>query len=879
MKEEDKKYSPPRWAERILEWYCKPELLEDLQGDLNEYFERHAKSKGYQRARLIYILDVIKFFRLYTVRKPEFIDLLINWVMLNSYIKTSGRSLVRNKLFSAINIIGLAVSMSVGLVLIGVLSDILSYDTFHQNRDRIYRVISRYEYLGDKGNNFMATTSLKSARLIKESFTGVDDVAILRTDFQGDLQIGEKIVPMSGYWANPALFKVFSFEIIQGNPATALEQPFSLVLTQTAAKKLFGDEDALGKTVSVNKDKSYTVTGIVKDIPFFSHIKFEMLGSLSTREILAKDDENENAWDNVWHAWVYLLLSKDENTALIKEKLAELSKKEDPSVENTHIELALQPMSKIMLSDSMGNEIGPVLGSTLLWVFGGLAFIVILSACFNYTNLSIARSLRRTREVGVRKVIGAMRNHVMMQFIIEAVVISLCALAIAVLGFFLLRPHFLSIEPEVQKMFTLQLSPIVMFYFLLFALFVGVAAGLFPSLFFANVQAIQVLKNTSSFKGFKKITGRKALTVVQYCISIILVSASIGVYRQYQHYISFDLGFNTENILNIELQGNKAELLKKELEELPEVKATSKSMMVTSVGSYYGTNMKYHGSPNDSSGVGFNSVDENYIPLHGHQLIAGRNFLPKPDSAKESEVIVNEQILKRFNIGGQNPEKALGDVLRVDNKDLTIVGVMKNFQYARANNEVSKEIIFRYEPASARLLNVKIQSSDLIATHTKIEAIWKKFDPIHPFEARFYSQQIEEAFSGLKATVKLAGFLAFLAICIASLGLLGMVVFTTEIRLKEMSIRKVMGASESRLLYLLGKGFIALLLIATCISLPIVILFFEKVVFPNTTNHAPLNLMEMLLGVVAIVVLALIMIGSQTMKVAKANPAEVLRSE
>ena len=875
----ENKISPPPWATQLLRWYCKPPLLEDLEGDLNEYFERNVKSNGARKAKLIYVIDVFKFFRLYTIRKPEFITLLMNFIMIGSYIKTSGRSIVRNKLFSFINIVGLAVSMSVGLVLIGVLTDVLSYDKFHKNHQRISRVIARYEYLGDKGNNFMATTSLKSARLIKENFSGVEDVAILRSTLQGDLQIGEKIIPLGGFWANPALFKVFSFEMIKGNQVTALQQPFSLVLTETSAKKLFGDEDALGKTVVLNKDRSYTITGIIKDIPFFSHIKFEMLGSLSTVEIIEKEDWRKDSWDDVWRTWAYVLLSEGADTKLIKTNLDNLSKKEDPSVKNTHIELALQPMDNIMFGDSIGNEIGPVLGSTLLWVFGGLAFIVILSACLNYTNLSIARALRRTREVGVRKVIGAMRNNVVMQFMVEAVIISLCSLAIAVVGFFLLRPHFLSIEPEIQKMFTLQLSPLMLIYFFLFAILVGVSAGMFPSLFFAKVQAIQVLKNTASFGGSKKITGRKVLMVIQYCISIILVCASIGVYRQYQHYVNFDLGFNTENILNISLQGTKGDILRKELSELPEVKAVSQSMMVTSVGSYWGTNMKYHGSPNDSSGVGFNSIDENYMPLLGHKLIAGRNFEAKADSTKESEVIVNQQVLKRFNIGNQDPEKALGDVIKIDGKDLTIIGVMKDFQYGRANNQVSKEIVFRYSKKDSRLMNVKIQSSDLIATHAKIESIWKKIDPVHRFEARFYNEQIQEAFAGLSATVKLAGFLAFLAICIASLGLLGMVVFTTEIRLKEISIRKVMGASEGKLLYLLGKGFVFLLLIAAAISMPIVILFFEKVVFPNTANHAPLNIFEMLLGVLAILILALIMIGSQTLKAAKSNPAEVLKNE
>ncbi|MFM8741268.1 MAG: ABC transporter permease, partial [Cytophagales bacterium] len=252
------------------------------------------------------------------------------------------------------------------------------------------------------------------------------------------------------------------------------------------------------------------------------------------------------------------------------------------------------------------------------------------------------------------------------------------------------------------------------------------------------------------------------------------------MYRQYQHYLNFDLGFSTENILNISLQQNKAGSLRKELEELPEVKQISESMLVTSVGNYWGTNMKYHGNPLDSTGVGFNTVDENYIPLHGHKLIAGRNFTAKPDSVEESEVIVNQQVLKRFNIANQDPEKAVGEVLKVDGKDMTIIGVMKDFQYGRANNKTSKEILFRYSKKRVHWLNVKIQSPDLLATHAKIEGIWKKIDPVHPFEAKFYNQQIEEAFSGLKATMKVAGFLAFLAICIATLGLLGMVVFTTE---------------------------------------------------------------------------------------------------
>lgn len=870
---------PPRWAERLLEWYCRPELLEDLQGDLHEYFERNVKDRGPRRARLIYIIDVCKFFRLYTVRKPEFVNLLINWIMLGSYIKTSGRSLVRNKLFSTINMAGLAISMSVGLIMISVLYDVFQYDRFNTHYDRIERVISRYEYLGEKDNSYMATTSMKVGQLIQENFKQPEAVAIFRRDFSMDVTLGEKTIPLQGFYGNSGVFKVFSFHLISGNPETALTEPFSVVLTEKSAQKVFGDEEALGKIVRMG-DRDYTVTGVVEDPPVFSHIKFDMLGSLSTRAITVKDQKSEMNWDNIWSTWVYLLVPEGFDKSAFKQGLAEMAKREDATVKNTHIELDLQSLREIMLTDNMGNQMGATLGTTVLLIFGGLALVVILSACFNYTNLSIARSLRRTREVGIRKVVGAARGQVMSQFVVEAVILSLGALILAFLLVLLLKPYFLSIEPRMQRILVLDLSPVVVGWFVAFAIGVGILAGFFPALFFARINAVQVLKNMSSVPVFRKLTLRRTLIVFQYFISILFITSTIVAYKQYRHFVSFDLGFSTANIYNISVQGNKAELLKKELSELPEVKGISECLMITSVGNYYGTNMKYPPRPDDSAGVSFNKIDENYLPLHQHHLLAGRNFMPRPDSAVESEVIVNEQVLHRFNIAGQDPQKALGEPLRVDGKDMVIIGVMKNFQYGRANDKVSqREVVFRYNNENPDQLNLLIESTDILATRQKLEAIWKKIDPVHPFEGQWYSEQLEEAFSGLEAAVKVAGFLAFLAVCIASMGLLGMVVFTTETRLKEISIRKVLGASVGRLLFLLSRGFLGLLGVAIAIALPVTILFFEQIAFPELANHAPIPVAEMLLGVLGVLMIALIMILSQTFRVATTNPAEVLKNE
>lgn len=868
---------PPRLAEKFLSWYCKPSLLEDLQGDLNEYFDRNVKTKGIRRAKLIYIIDVIKFMRLYTIRKPEFVNTLINWIMLGSYVKTSGRNMLRTKLFSTINVVGLAVSMSVGLLMIGLLSDMTSYDRFHEKGDRIYRVISQYQYLNQIDENFYASTSPAVGREVKENVPGIEAAALLYGGFSGDIKAGETTVPLRGLYANEGLFSVFSFQLVEGDVSTALKSPFTMVLTETAARKLFGDESALGKIVET-RDKEYTITGVVKDPPKFSHIRFEVLTSLSTREITEKDRwSKEMKWDNIWSGYTYILLSNEADLDNINRYLNILAEKNDNAVPNTKVRLSTQPLFDIALGEDLNNSLGNVMGKESVIMIGALAIIVILSACFNYTNLSIARATRRSREVGIRKSIGALRSHVLGQFLVESLMVSLLSLGLAFLLFLLLKPYFLTLEPKMQEMLELNLSLPVILYFVALGVIVGLLAGIVPALLFSKLNAIHVLKDNTTVRLFRHLNMRKALIVVQYAISLMFITATVIGFKQYKYYLNFDLGYKTENILNIELQGNKAALLRKELQELPEVEKISESMMITSVGNYWGTRMKYK-DPMDSTVVHYNGVDENYIPLHQIKLLAGRNFTALPDSTVESEVIVNEETLKRFKVGEGDPLKALDEILLVDRKPMKIIGVMKDFHYGKADNN-DKEVVLRYTPGKTNFLNVKIATTDWLTTLAKIEAAWKKIDNVHPMEAQLYSERIEHSYREMSAMLSMIGFLAFLAICISSLGMLGMVIFMTETRLKEISIRKVLGASEGKLVYILGRGFVFLLLIAGAIALPVIYIFFEQIAFQEMGNHAPITVVDMFAGFTVVIVIALLMIGIQTIKVAGANPAQVLKTE
>ncbi|RRB07900.1 ABC transporter permease [Larkinella rosea] len=800
--------------------------------------------------------------------------------MLGSYLKTSRRSLVRNKLFSAINIIGLAVSMSVGLLVIAFLTDLFSYDLFHEKRHRIYRLLTRHESAEHNIMNF-ASTSLKAGYKIRETIPGVEDVTLIRRGFYSDAKVNdETIIPLEATWADPSFLKIFTFPMLKGNPATALKEPYSLVVTEKTAHKLFGETEALGKTVRFDT-VNYTVTGVLKDIPKLSHIRFEALVSLSS--MLGQKADSDGGvmdWNNIYQNYVYLTLPENANLAAIQAGLDRISTAENATLDRQKIDLSLQPMDKIVFSERLSNEIGVNIPQPVAWILIGLAFVVILSACFNYTNLSIARSMRRSREVGIRKVIGALKNHVLGQFMAESVIISVMALVFSFLLFLILRSQFMALAPQLADIVSLELSPMLILYFLLLALVVGLGAGFLPALFYSRIQAIQAMKDASSLKVFRHVNMRKTLIVVQYTFSLIFITTTLIGYKQYRGFLSFDLGFTTENILNIRMQGNKSSLLKKELAEIPAVSQIATSRMITSLGSLYGTQLKYKGhGVQDSAMVWLNFVDENYIPLHKHRFLAGTNFKNRPTSGNETEVIVNEQVLKRFHIAERNPAEAVGKQVVLDNKPLTIVGVLKDFHYGTMDHKI-EPTVFRYSSEeTGGNLNVGIKSEDYPAALSSIEAAWQKIDKIHPLKAAFYDDQIEEAYKQFEVMVKVIGFITFLAICIASMGLFGMVVFTTETRLKEISIRKVLGATESGLIFHLSKGFLLLLLIATLVALPVTYIFFDQYVLTKFEYHQPIGVIELVISVLVVMALAFLLIGSQTLKAARSNPAKVLKSE
>lgn len=869
---------PPRWAERFLEWYCRADLLEDLQGDLYEYFDRNVENKGGRNAKLNYTLDVIKFCKPYTIKKLEILDQLTQLVMFKNYFKTSIRSIARNKLFSAINIIGLAISMSVCLLVITITSETLSYDKFHADNERIHRVITEYQFLQEDPSYF-ASTSLLAGKRTQEEIPGIEASVLIAPGYNEDIQIGDKIYPISGRYVSEGFFDVFSFDLLRGNPKTALEEPNSIVLTDETARRLYGDTDPIGQTMSSKGGKDYIITGIVKKPPHNSHFTFQSIVSYETYKAQQNEHPEENywiSWNNIWSNYVYVKLQESTLPTQVDERLQLISNEENKASERVKITTSLQPLSNIMMRSDLSNNIGKSIGIEVIWIMGGLTLVVILSAGFNYTNLSIARSLRRAKEVGVRKVVGATRAHIFSQFITEAVIISLSSLVIAFFLLQLIKPQFLNLLPEFADSFLLETETSLILYFVVFAIFIGVMAGAFPALFLSKLNAANALKNAGSTRLFSKVNFRKVLLVIQFTLSLaFIISASIG-YKQYKYALAFDLGFKTENVLNVRVQDNDVEMLENAFRQIPEITEISKSTLVVSTGSTYGSNIKFE-DPMDSTTLYYNGIDENYIPLMKHELLAGINFEGEaPNSENENEIILNEVALKRFNIG--TPQEALDKYVEVNDQKMRIIGVVRDFHYGKIENKI-EPFGFRHNGSQYYVMNLKVNSTDLPSTMKKIEDAWNQVDDVHKFNAEFYDERIEKAYSNFSVLFYIVGFLAFITISIATMGLLGMSVYTAETRLKEISIRKVLGASESSLVKLLARSFMWLLCIAALIAMPLTYFVFDSLILTDMANRISIGLIELFSGVLLIFIIGFLTIGSQTWKAAKSNPAQTLRSE
>lgn len=880
---------PPKLPDRILSWFVKQDLLEEISGDLYEYYMELGRVPAWKR-KLFYWFHLVNFLRPFALKKLEGGYQLNNYGMFKNYFKVGLRNILKYKMFSFINVFGLAVAMSVCMLIILMLADQKSYDQFHEKKDRVYRILGKPEV----GSVHYATVPLPVTKTVKEDYPIVEEAVFLRQGIGGDATFEEKLTDLRGFFASEALFEVLDYPLAQGDKGTALSEPNSLIITASKAYQLFNSETPIGKHVQfsdrglgimgMDGDKppvdwgTFKVTGVIDDGSFKSHLKFDALVSASTLPGLYQDslltDLTLN-WESYFSSYSYVLLKERVNQTELDAALVDLSQRKFAELEGLEDYIfESQSLTNVTPAGMLiNNEPAFRLPIIAYYILSGLALVIMIMACLNYTNLSIARSLSRMKEIGVRKVNGASRQSLISQFLTESIITVMFALGLAFIILYFVKEAFMNLWANQYLNFDLQLTPVVMLLFVAFALLIGIVAGLYPALFLSRRLPVNALKNSDSVTN--KWSLHKLLNVSQFVVSLLFIVTSIVIYNQFKYYTTFEYGFDAENIVNIPLQSNDYEMMRTEFETVPGVVTVSACEYIPATGT---TDMISFVDPNNEDetiGLLQMKVNENFLSNIDVKIIAGEG-LPSSGETKRF-IIINESALPK--LGYDNPQEAIGQIWESRAGEKQIRGVVEDFRNTMLiNGHEIRPTALSNDPDDFNFLNVRITEGDPTNTLGELEDHWKKIDPKHDFKYEFFTNDLANTNLFIFDIVSIIGYLSFLAILIACLGMLGMATYTTERRTKEVGIRKVLGAAEMRIVLILSRNFLKLLGVAILIAAPLSF-FVNSLWLDSLPNRVDFGFGTVVLGSLLMLGLGLVTIGSQTIRAARLNPVESLKDE
>ena len=802
--------------------------------------------------------------------------------MFYNYLKISFRSIIKHKLFSFVNLFGLAFSLSVCIIITMMLTDQYSYDRYNNDRENIYRV-NHTRLDSEDAFSKMATSPLPLGEKLATEYSGIKESVKLYRGFGNDwVDIGGNVnIPVAGFFADLEVLDFFQYELAQGDSKTALTQPYSVVITKETAERLFKVGNAIGQVIKVGELGSYKVTGVLKETNNKSHIVFDALASISTVEPLVRLEALSlpiSSWGSLTRGWTYIKLDENKSIDDVSAHLEEINKEQYADNEDVNVRFYLQNLTAITPGPLLGNQIGPGLPDVFMYFLIGLAAVIMLSTCFNYTNLSIARSMTRAKEVGVRKTFGAKRRQVFAQFLTEAIMMSVLAFGFSLIIMQFLEPAFMALN--ISQLLHLDLTNSLDVYGMCFAfsIFIGAVAGFFPSLFHSSVKPLQALKELSGVKLLSKIGLRKALIVTQFGLSLFFIITVLTINGQKQLMLNADYGMVTENIVNIRLNGSSVANLKNELLSHSEISSVAAASFAPATGVNNSKSLQRN-IEDEPIGINFFAVDDAYIPNMKLTLLAGRNFDEKDTELKKrSEIILNEKALEAFGFG--NALEAIGEqlILEEGEMNVNVIGVVKDYNYEALVSKI-EPMMLHYLPENYGILQAKLSSDDRAAGVLAIEASWKAVNPTLEIDYKFMDDEIDGFADMLFGDlVQIITFISMLALVMACLGLLGMAVFSTESRLKEISIRKVLGASDQSVLMLLSKGFLKLLVIAILIMVPLAYLA-NDAWLQFIAYRVDLGVGIVALGIVIVSIVGVITIGSQTFVASRTNPINALRND
>ncbi len=796
--------------------------------------------------------------------------------MIKNLLRIALRNFGKDKWYSLLNVLGLTMGISFALFLIFYIKDELSYDRYHDKADRIVRIVS-YIQERDKNTNW-TVTQLPLASTLKKDFPEVAEATRLLSRERTLFKKGtDGFYETKIYYADSTIFNIFSYKFLEGNPATSLVAPNSIVISKTLAEKYFGKNvSVVGKTMKTIYDL-YKVTGVIENVPHNSHLRFDMLISMSS--ILKGAHDGSDNWGN-FNNFTYVLLKPGVSPEAFDKKLLPMYDKYMAPIfakYNVKIHYGVQPITMIHLHSDLEGEPEELGKMSYVWIFSAVAFFMLLIACINYMNLTTARSARRAKEIGIRKVAGSTKRQLILQFLSESLLTALISILLSILLVIVLMPVFNTLA---GKSFNLQtlLQPFNIILLVAILLFTGLVGGSYPAFYIASFQPVNILKGSLS-KASGNVNLRRTLVVLQFSISMIMLICTWVVYAQLSYIRKQDLGFNKEQVMKVTLNTGEDERSKilamdNEFKTIPGIKTV-------------GTANNYPGSP----GINLNlftvqtntghvdkaiecyGIDENYLASLGIPIVKGRNFSTPADTLHS--ILVNEAMVKHFdwkNAIGKRlkfPEDTSGHYLEV-------VGVVKDFNQKSLYNKIAPLLLF-YSPNS-NIIELKLNSSNISKTIPQAESVWKKYFPQLPFEYKFLDEDFDSQYAADQKRGKIFAAFSILTILITCLGLLGLTAFTTQQKQKEISIRRVLGASIFQVVTLIARNYIWLSLIAAALAFPIAGIFMYNWLQIFSYNVG-LSAFPFILSALIIVVTASATASFHSAKAAMSSPAKVLKTE
>ncbi len=880
MKLDPKLPKPPETGTAFLEWYCSEEFLEEVQGDLKELFLTRLDERGSRRAKFLYWLDVLRFFRPYLFRKKLFQLQPGGPIMFKNYFKVALRNMLKFKGYSFINISGLVIGLVTCILILLYVQDELSYDKFHPNVEQIYRVTTEEVKDGNfmhEANSFgpVAPALLNDFPEIEQAVRFFPYSLAVKRDEQGRFQ-------EDGFaFADSTFFEMFSFKFRMGVPETALESPYAIVLTEKTAQKYFGNENPIGQVLTVEDQYDFKVTGVV-ELPANSHIQFDLLASMgSVRDILG--------WAlTSWHyppMYTYIQLPQGYKTEKMESQFPAFLGKNMGSWAPERRKLHLQPLTAIRLHSNLQNEIAPTGNIAYVYIFLTVAFFILLIACINFMNLATARSTNRAKEVGLRKVLGAQRSQLVSQFFGESMFYAFLSLILALVLVEFLMPYF---NQLVEKQLDINYAEnwFVLLGFIGLTFTVGLLAGSYPAALLSRFRPVKVLQGGKlTTGGSSKIQFRSVLVVLQFAISIGLIINSNVIRDQLNFIKQKNLGFSKEQIIVVPVRD---EVIQQNWLSIKNtLLANSNIQNVTATSTIPGIDrdmdfpIKLEGM---TEYVAWNMptmlVDHDFLKTFEMEIVKGRDFSTAFTTDTSDAMILNEAAVSRLGWTSPLGKKLIvHSVASGGDKKGRIIGVVKDFHFRTLHHKIDP-LVITISPLAYYYDNlaVKVSTQNIPDALAFLEATWGEIVPNRPFEYNFLDSVFEQLYRKEAKLGEIFSYFSGLAIFIGCLGLFGLTSFTAEQRTKEIGVRKVLGASVPNIVLMLSKELMALIVIAFIIASPIAYYGMSKWL-QDFTYTVDISMMTFILSGLLALLIALLTVSYQAIKAALSNPVDALRYE